>query len=337
MFSIFVFTHRSLSVAALALVLATCTVRAQTTTFTYQGRLTDSGNPANGSYDLQCALFGALSGGSQIGSALTHTSVAVNSGVFAVQLDFGVNAFPGADRFLEISVRPHSSDPSIPPYVLLTPRQQISSTPYAIRTLSAATADTATNATQLGGLAANQYVQTNDPRLTDARPPVAGSSNYVQNGTSPQAGANFNIGGGGTIGGNLLTSGQVGIGTTTPTEKLQVAGVIQSTTGGFKFPDGTLQTTAVAASPVNRVLRGVISISGAKSEFSASFSAFIDPSKSFVLLSEAVNKPGPGSGLVTNAVALVSLSASSITVAVGNPTTQNLSPYIVSYQIIEYK
>jgi len=32
----------------------------------------------------------------------------------------------------------------------LSPRQQIISTPYAIRSLTAATADTATNATQLG-------------------------------------------------------------------------------------------------------------------------------------------------------------------------------------------
>jgi hypothetical protein len=39
-------------------------------------------------------------------------------------------------------------------------------------------------------------------------------------------------------------AGNVGIGTTTPGEKLQVTGVIHSTTDGFKFPDGTTQTTA---------------------------------------------------------------------------------------------
>ncbi|MCX6351468.1 MAG: hypothetical protein NTX03_06375 [Bacteroidetes bacterium] len=38
--------------------------------------------------------------------------------------------------------------------------------------------------------------------------------------------------------------GNVGIGTTAPIEKLSVAGKIESTTGGFKFPDSTVQITA---------------------------------------------------------------------------------------------
>ncbi len=44
----------------------------------------------------------------------------------------------------------------------------------------------------------------------------------------------------------VLGSGsvKVGIGVTAPTEKLQVAGIIHSTTGGIKFPDGSIQTTA---------------------------------------------------------------------------------------------
>jgi hypothetical protein len=38
--------------------------------------------------------------------------------------------------------------------------------------------------------------------------------------------------------------GDVGIGTRAPSEKLSVSGTIESTSGGFKFPDGTIQTTA---------------------------------------------------------------------------------------------
>lgn len=41
---------------------------------------------------------------------------------------------------------------------------------------------------------------------------------------------------------DLIT--KVGIGTKTPSEKLSVAGKIESTDGGFKFPDGTVQATA---------------------------------------------------------------------------------------------
>jgi hypothetical protein len=44
-------------------------------------------------------------------------------------------------------------------------------------------------------------------------------------------------------GGNGV-GGNVGIGTTSPASPLTVAGTVQSTSGGFKFPDGTTQTTA---------------------------------------------------------------------------------------------
>ena len=43
-------------------------------------------------------------------------------------------------------------------------------------------------------------------------------------------------------------TGLVGIGTDTPTSKLTVAGTIQSLSGGFQFPDGTVQTTSAAGS-----------------------------------------------------------------------------------------
>lgn len=48
--------------------------------------------------------------------------------------------------------------------------------------------------------------------------------------------------------GNSRFDGNVGIGVA-PSEKLTVAGTVFSTTGGFKFPDGTVQTTAASGSP----------------------------------------------------------------------------------------
>ena len=45
----------------------------------------------------------------------------------------------------------------------------------------------------------------------------------------------------------LTGTNNVGIGTSTPSSKLTVAGIVQSTSGGFKFPDGSTQTTAASA------------------------------------------------------------------------------------------
>ena len=54
-----------------------------------------------------------------------------------------------------------------------------------------------------------------------------------------------------TSGANISTTnaGNVGIGTAAPAQKLSVNGVIESTSGGFKFPDGTSQTSAAASLP----------------------------------------------------------------------------------------
>jgi hypothetical protein len=49
-------------------------------------------------------------------------------------------------------------------------------------------------------------------------------------------------------GSTAITGGNVGIGTTSPGQKLTVAGTIQTTSGGIMFPDGTTQTTAAVTS-----------------------------------------------------------------------------------------
>ena len=196
------------SIVSICIVLSVATARGQTgqtTAFTYQGQLSSAGQPATGSYDLQFALFGVASGGAPIGSTQTVTAVPVSNGVFTVQLDFGVSAFPGADRYLEIGVRPAGTGS----YITLAPRQQISSTPYAIRTLSAMTADALSSAC-VGCVTNAQIASVAGSKVTGTIPTTSlptGSGNYIQNSTAPQVGANFNISGNGTVGGNLTVTG----------------------------------------------------------------------------------------------------------------------------------
>jgi hypothetical protein len=174
--------------------------------------LKNAGAAANGNYDFEFALFDALSAGTQIGVTLPRSTVNVTDGNFSVKLDFG-SVFPGANRFLEIRVRTAGGGA----FTTLSPRQPISNSPYSVKALSADNAAMATNATnalnaqnastavhatQLGGVAAGQYVLTGDVRLSVARPPLAGSANYIQNlNAASQSASNFNISGNGTVGG----------------------------------------------------------------------------------------------------------------------------------------
>lgn len=186
--------------SALAIGAFTIAATGQTSVFSYQGRLTDGAGAANGTYQMQFSLFSLSTGGSQIGTTITNNSVAVLNGTFTVPLDFTATLFAaGADRWLEIAVK----KPADPGFTTLSPRQRITSAPYAVRSASAASADTATNAANLNSLPASSYVLTSDPRMTDARSPTPGSDNYIQNQVLVQQVGNFNIDGNAYLGGTL--------------------------------------------------------------------------------------------------------------------------------------
>jgi len=60
------------------------------------------------------------------------------------------------------------------------------------------------------------------------------------------------------------SDGNVGIGTKGPGQRLTVAGTVESTLGGFKFPDGTTQTTAASggAGDVKQLIQDFVVASG---------------------------------------------------------------------------
>ena len=126
------------------------------TAFTYQGRLTDGSNAANGSYDLDFALFAVPDGGSQLGISMTLIGHPVSNGLFTVTLDFGASPFAGDARWLQIQVRTNGGR-TPPPFSLLTPRQQLTPSPNALYAASAGSAVTASNvapfAITAGGIA----------------------------------------------------------------------------------------------------------------------------------------------------------------------------------------
>jgi len=96
--------------------------------FTYQGVLTENGEPVDGDADVEYRLFDADPAGNQVGPTLATNAIAVVSGRFTAQLDFGAE-FLGQARWLEISVR-HPA--GVGAFVTLAPRQELTPAPYAI-------------------------------------------------------------------------------------------------------------------------------------------------------------------------------------------------------------
>lgn len=110
--------------------------------FLYQGRLNASGQPASGTYDLRFGLANRPDPGSGVLLALTNSAVTVVEGAFSATLDFGMEAFDGSPRWLEIGVRTNGAETG---FTVLSPRQPLLAVPYALQAHVAARAALATN------------------------------------------------------------------------------------------------------------------------------------------------------------------------------------------------
>lgn len=124
-------------VLALALGIGASPTRASAdplgTAFTYQGRLDRAGGPYTGAANLRFELFDVAADGTALGT-VTLTDIVVKEGLFTVDLDFGIGAFAGEARWLQISVQSGTE----PDYTTLLPRQSLRAAPYALYALSGA-------------------------------------------------------------------------------------------------------------------------------------------------------------------------------------------------------
>ncbi len=117
-------------------IIATHGVFAQTTAFSYQGSLSESGQSATGVYDFKFSLFADPTAGTSLATEIAANDLGVTNGLFNVFLDYGASAFDGSERYLEVSVRPGASTGA---YTTLLPRQRIAASPNAIQAGSATT------------------------------------------------------------------------------------------------------------------------------------------------------------------------------------------------------
>ncbi len=123
------------------------------TAFTYQGWLTQNGNPVSDTCDFQFSLYDAETGGNPVGSTQTKTGVSVSDGYLTVpDLDFGADIFTGEARWLAIAVK-CSGDSS---YVSLSGRVALNAAPYALALPGLWTQQNATSPNVIGGYSGNQ-------------------------------------------------------------------------------------------------------------------------------------------------------------------------------------
>lgn len=94
------------------------------TSFTYQGRLTQGGVPANGAFNFRFELWTSAAGGVMLDNTGVFL-VNVTDGLFTTSVNFGTfEHLDGEERWLQVSVE------GTP----LTPRQRLAPAPYAMQT-----------------------------------------------------------------------------------------------------------------------------------------------------------------------------------------------------------
>jgi hypothetical protein len=177
------------------------------TAFTYQGRLADGTTPIETAVDLRFNLYDAETSGTQVGSSLEFLNAAYDGGIVQLDLDFGAGAFNGDPRWLEIKL----ANPAGNAYTTLTPRIQILPTPYSMYADTAGSVEGGVDDADADPTNELQDLSFSDGRLT--------LTDDTTVNISALSSADGDV--------NALyadNEGNVGIGTETPTGKLDVSG-----------------------------------------------------------------------------------------------------------------
>jgi hypothetical protein len=99
---------------------------------TYQGLLSEAGQPANGTYDIRFDVYTDQFAGSTVGIGNVFNDQVVSNGLITSTFNAGAGVFDGQERWMQISVRPGTSTGAF----TALPRQRITATPYAMRSLN---------------------------------------------------------------------------------------------------------------------------------------------------------------------------------------------------------
>ena len=202
--------------------------------FTYQGRLLVDDEPVNGSYDFKFKLYEDPDGITQVGSTIQLDSQQVVDGLVTVQLDFGAQAFTGPNqrRWLLTRLKASSGigcpifNPNCDLYTSLLPRQELTPAPHAMA-LPGFWPDGFGNMRASGSVQSSLFLRGSDVR-SDSTVFAGDATAWIE-----IDGLNQRIR---TLNGTLSFTDS----------NLVTSGIIESTAGGIKFPDGSIMTEVPA-------------------------------------------------------------------------------------------
>lgn len=229
----------------LAFTMATTTLSAQTQTTVVTTGATTATVP----------LFGATSGST---TTVSNSPITVNVPFSSVSSNVAINAQNGQTSTVDLDVFSNIGDLQI----------EYTNPVYGFEI----------NNTQVSGWTRELSFASNGSKLASFGASAATTS---AGGTLYYLYLNANQGGALTGGSSptmvLLPSGNVGIGTTSPTYSLDVAGKIRSSAGGVVYPDGTTQTTAWTGVVCGGDYAESVDVTGDRRSFSPGDVLVIDP------------------------------------------------------------